>query len=144
MTDSTIPRNATAWFVRITLAVAFLSAVADRFGLWGPPGATNVAWGGWGPFLDYVAVLNPWVPSALIPALGWIATAAEIGLAVGLLIGWKLRWFALGSGLLLIAFALTMTLSVGIKAPLDYSVLSAAGAAFALACISKNIQGTPS
>ncbi len=136
MTDSTIPRNATAWFVRITLAVAFLSAVADRFGLWGPPGATNVAWGGWVPFLDYVAVLNPLVPPSLIPALGGIATAAEIGLAVGLLVGWKLRWFALGSGLLLVAFALAMTFTMGIKAPLDYSVFSAAGAAFVLAIIS--------
>jgi hypothetical protein len=27
-------------------AAGFLSAVADRFGLWGPPGAPNVAWGG--------------------------------------------------------------------------------------------------
>ena len=140
MTDSLITRNATTWFIRITLAAAFLSAVADRLGLWGPPGAVNVAWGGWGPFLDYVAVLNPWAPSALIPALGGIATAAEVVLAVGLLIGWKLRWFALGSGLLLVAFAGAMTFSMGIKAPLDYSVLSAAGAAFALANIS-NKQG---
>ena len=140
MTDSTTTRKATAWFVRIALAVAFLSAVADRFGLWGPPGATNVAWGGWSPFLDYVAVLNPWVPSALMPALGGIATAAEIGLAAGLLIGWKLRWFALGSGLLLVAFALAMTLSIGIKAPLDFSVFSAAAAAFVLSSIS-NKQG---
>ena len=98
MTDSTLTRNATAWFVRIALAVAFLSAVADRLGLWGPPGAANVAWGGWAPFLDYVALINPLVPAALIPALGWIATALEIGLALGLLAGWKLRWFALGSG----------------------------------------------
>jgi hypothetical protein len=136
MTDSPIARNTVAWFVRITLAVAFLSAVADRLGLWGPPGATNVAWGGWDPFLDYVAMLNPLAPPALIPALGWIATAAEIVLAIGLLVGWKLRWFALGSGLLLVVFALAMTFTMGIKAPLDYSVLSAAGAAFVLAIIS--------
>ena len=137
MIDSTITRNAATWFVRITLAAAFLSAVADRVGLWGPPGAPNVAWGGWAPFLDYVAVLNPMAPPALIPTLGWIATAAEIGLAIGLLVGWKLRWFALASGLLLMAFALAMTFTIGIKAPLDYSVLSAAGAAFGLACVSK-------
>jgi hypothetical protein len=79
MIDSTITRNTAKWFVRITLAAAFLSAVADRFGLWGPPGAMNVAWGGWSPFLDYVAMINPLVPDAFIPALGWIATAAEIG-----------------------------------------------------------------
>jgi hypothetical protein len=30
-------------FLRLALGVAFLSAVADRFGLWGPAGAKNVA-----------------------------------------------------------------------------------------------------
>jgi hypothetical protein len=137
MINSTLTRNTATWFVRITLAIAFLSAVADRVGLWGPPGAPNVAWGGWAPFLDYVAVLNPMVPPSLIPTLGGIATALEIALAVGLLVGWKLRWFALSSGLLLAAFALAMTFTIGIKAPLDYSVLSAASAAFILACVSK-------
>jgi hypothetical protein len=51
--------------------------------------------------------------------------------AVGLIVGWQLRWFTLGSGLLLLSFALTMTLALGIKAPLNYSVFSAsAGALF--------------
>jgi hypothetical protein len=31
--------------LRWALAVTILSAVADRFGLWGPSGTTNVAWG---------------------------------------------------------------------------------------------------
>jgi hypothetical protein len=35
------------------------------------------------------------------------------------------------------AFAAAMTFTMGVKAPLDYSVLSAAGAAFVLACIAK-------
>jgi hypothetical protein len=30
-------------YVRLALGTAFLSAVADRFGLWGPPGARNVS-----------------------------------------------------------------------------------------------------
>lgn len=47
---------ASVWFARIALAAAFLSAVADRFGLWGPPGATGVAWGDLKNFNDYVAV----------------------------------------------------------------------------------------
>ena len=46
------------WFLRIALAAGFLSAVADRFGLWGPPGTPGVAWGNWSEFLDYVAALN--------------------------------------------------------------------------------------
>jgi len=32
-------------FARIALGASFLSAVADRFGLWGPYGAKNVSWG---------------------------------------------------------------------------------------------------
>ena len=34
-----------SWAVRVALAATFLSAVADRFGLWGPPGTPGVAWG---------------------------------------------------------------------------------------------------
>lgn len=33
---------ATEWFFRLVLSFAFLSAVADRFGLWGGPGAPEV------------------------------------------------------------------------------------------------------
>ena len=31
-------------FLRIALGISFLSAVADRFGLWGAYGQPNVAW----------------------------------------------------------------------------------------------------
>ena len=31
--------------LRVALAAGFLSAVADRFGLWGMPGTPGVAWG---------------------------------------------------------------------------------------------------
>ena len=31
--------------LRVALAVAFLSAVADRLGLWGPAGTGGVEWG---------------------------------------------------------------------------------------------------
>ena len=40
-----MPVSAAMIVVRIALAVAFLSAVADRFGMWGPPGSKGVAWG---------------------------------------------------------------------------------------------------
>src|SRR5947209_12295890 len=32
-------------FLRLALGVTFLAAVSDRFGMWGPPGSPNVAWG---------------------------------------------------------------------------------------------------
>jgi len=61
---------------------------------------------------------------------------AEMILAIGLLVGWQLRWFALTAGLLLLSFAITMTLALGVKAPLDFSVFAAAGGAFLLAATS--------
>lgn len=123
------------WFLRITLAVGLLSAVGDRFGLWGPPGASNVAWGNWSHFLDYVAVLNGYAPATLIPALGWIATIAEVIIAIGLLVGWKLQEFSIAAGILLLAFALAMTVASGIKSPLDASVYTASAGAFLLSTI---------
>ena len=119
-------------FLRIALAIGFLSAVADRFGLWGPPGSPGVAWGDLTRFNAYVAKLNWFMPARLIPVVGWASTVAETGLALALLIGWKLRWVSLGSALLLLSFGATMTVSLGPKAPLDFSVFTAAAAAFLL------------
>ena len=124
--------RAAAWCVRLALAAAFLSAVADRFGLWGKPGDEGVAWGSVEQYEAYVALLNWFVPKSLIPALGWLATAAEVVIAVGLLVGWRLRWFALAAAVLLATFATAMTAALGPKPPLDYSVWSAAAAAFLL------------
>jgi hypothetical protein len=50
-----------------------------------------------------------------------------------LLLGWQTRATALLSGSLLLLFAVTMTGVLGIKAPLDASVFSAAAGAFLLA-----------
>jgi len=127
--------NSAQWFLRIGLAAGFLSAVADRVGLWGSPGAPNVAWGEWNVFVGYVARLNWFAPALVIPALAWAATLAEMLIALGLLVGWRLRWFALASGLLLLSFALTMTIALGVKTPLDFSVFAAAAGAFLLAAI---------
>ncbi|GMR23755.1 MAG: hypothetical protein BMS9Abin37_2217 [Acidobacteriota bacterium] len=121
------------WFLRIALAAGFLSAVADRFGLWGAPGAPGVAWGKWDAFANYAATLNWYAPAPIATLLAFTATLAEVVFAFGLLVGWRLRWFALGSGLLLLSFALTMSIAYGIKGTLDYSVFAAAGGAFLLA-----------
>lgn len=130
-------RKIAQWFLRIALAAGFLSAVADRFGLWGAPGDPGVAWGAWGPFQSYAGTLNFYAPDALVPVLAWAATIAEVAFAIGLLIGWKLRWFALGSGLLLLSFAVTMSITGGVKGPLDYSVFTASAAALFLASVAR-------
>lgn len=121
------------FFVRYALAVSYLSAVADRFGLWGPPGAAGVAWGAWQPFMHYVGILNWYAPAWALPALGWGATIAEVIIALGLMVGWRMCLFAWASGVMLMIFALTMTMANGVKPPLDYSVLTAAAASFLLA-----------
>lgn len=117
-------------YLRLAIAAGFLSAVADRFGFW--PEKVSV-WHTMDAFLTYTQTLNPWCPAALIPALGWIATVAELLLGIALLIGYKLKWTAIASGALLLMFALSMSYTVGLKPVFDYAVFAASAAAFALA-----------
>jgi thiosulfate dehydrogenase (quinone) large subunit len=121
--------------LRLALGVSFLSAVGDRFGIWGPPGARHIAWGNFAGFTQYTAQLNPWAPPALVPVLAWTATAAELVCGVALITGLFSREAALASGVLLLLFAVGMTIGTGVKSALDASVLSAAAAAFALALL---------
>lgn len=116
-------------FLRLAISVGFLSASADRFGLWSEEVSV---WGNWDAFLEYTQLLNPWFPESMIPAIAIIATAAEIIFGIFLLIGFKTELFAKLSGCLLLIFALSMTFSTGIKGVFDFSVLSASAGAFAL------------
>ena len=120
------------WVLRWALAVTFLSAVADRFGIWGPPGAPGVSWGDWSQFVTYTAKVNSFLPAILAPTLAVIATAAELALGVALILGVFRRPVAWASVILLALFAGAMTVSFGIKAPLGYSVFGDLAAAFAL------------
>src|SRR5215831_19787079 len=119
-------------FLRLALGISFLSAVADRFGLWGVYGQPNVSWGEYARFVDYTAKLNWFLPASMIPALAIVTTAAETLLGFLLVLGWKTRITALLSGVLLAIFALAMTIALGVKAPLNLSVFSAAGGALLL------------
>jgi uncharacterized membrane protein YphA (DoxX/SURF4 family) len=119
--------------LRVALGVGFLSAVADRFGLWGAFGTPNVDWGNFSRFLEYTHTINWFVPEEMIPALGVIATVAEIFLGLLLLAGWHTRATALLSALLLLTFGIAMTLGLGVKAPLNYSVFTGVGGSLLLA-----------
>jgi thiosulfate dehydrogenase (quinone) large subunit len=125
------------WVLRLSLSAGFLSAVADRFGLWSKEVS---AWGNWNNFIAYTKTINPWIPEYFIPVLGYSATFLEIIFGILLLTNFKTVWVAKGSGFLLLLFALAMTFSKGIKTPLDYSVFCAAGAAFALSVFVKPTQ----
>lgn len=123
--------------LRLATAANFLSPVADRFGLWGPPGTGNVVWGNWENFVAYTAQVNSFAPAAIVPSLAVAATVLEIGLPIMLILGFKTRLAALGSALLTLIFALAMAISFGIKAPLDYAVFVDCTSAFLLATIAR-------
>lgn len=122
-------------FVRIAVATAFLSAVADRFGLWGAPGSPNVAWGNWENFVLYSNSLNSFVSPELGEILAFIATGLEIVFALFLLAGYRTRIISIASGILLSFFAVAMTMALGIKSTFDYSVWVGVGACFLLATV---------
>jgi uncharacterized membrane protein YphA (DoxX/SURF4 family) len=119
-------------YLRLALGVAFLSAVADRFGCWGAYGQPNVAWGNYARFVNYTTKLNWFLPATMVPALATVATVVETLFGILLVLGWKTRITTLQSGVLLTTFALTMTMALGMKSPLDFSVFSAAGGALLL------------
>lgn len=119
--------------LRVGLGLGFLSAVADRFGLWGTFGQPNVEWGNYSRFLDYTHSLNWYWPAGMIPVLGAVATGAEILFGLLVLVGWHTRVAARLSGLLLIVFATSMTIASGPKSVLNYAVLTGIGGSFLLA-----------
>jgi thiosulfate dehydrogenase (quinone) large subunit len=128
----TISRYASL-YLRIVLAAAFLTSITDRFGIWGPRGTMNVAWGDMTHFMAYAAKLNPWFPIGVIPVVAWFVTVAETFLALALLLGFHTRMSAQLSGWLLLAFGIGMTAGTGIKSALNASVFSASAGAFLLA-----------
>jgi uncharacterized membrane protein YphA (DoxX/SURF4 family) len=127
-------------FARLALGTAFLSAVADRFGLLGSYGG----WGNFAAFTTYTAKVNSFMPASTIPFLAWTATIAEIVFGLGLVIYGFLparvangsalpRWMALGSSILLLLFGIAMAVGLNVKKPFDYSVFSASACALLLA-----------
>ena len=131
--NSTIGAEIARLFARFALGISFLSAVADRFGLWGPPGGSNVSWGTFTHFVAYTGTVMSLFPSSWTVAFAWASTVGETLLGILLIAGFKTRTASLLSGLLLLSFAMAMVTDLGVKKPLDYSVFSAAAAAFLLA-----------
>ena len=131
--------------LRLSLAAAFLSDVADRFGWWKPFGQGS--WGSMGAFADYTHQLVPFASGWLLTVIVWAATATETGLGVLLLMGWRPRLVGAATCLVLTVFGTAMAVSFGLASPLSYSVFSAASAAAAYAILgtasSRHTIGTP-
>lgn len=124
-----------ALFVRLALAASFLSALADRFGLWGDIGTGEVAWGNFENFVTYTGILLWYLPENLVLISAWLATALELILAVGLIFNVATRYVAGFSSALLLLFAISMTIATGREGPLSYSVWTASAAALLLASL---------
>jgi uncharacterized membrane protein YphA (DoxX/SURF4 family) len=119
--------------LRLSLAAAFLSAVADRFGWWEPFGQGS--WGSMDPFADYTHQLVPIISGSFLTVIVWAATATEATLGVLLLTGWRTKLVGAATCLVLIVFGTTMAVSLGMASPLGYNVFSAASAAAAYAIL---------
>jgi uncharacterized membrane protein YphA (DoxX/SURF4 family) len=116
-------------FLRLAISVTMLSAVADRFGFWGK----NSTWGNWENFEKYTRQITSFLPESLSVFSAYSATFFEILFPLMLLLGFKTKIAAYGAGFLLLIFALSMTIALGAKAPLDYSVWVGSAGAFLLA-----------
>ena len=108
--------------LRIALGITLLVPVADRLILIGMPYEKNISWGNWANFSLYTHKLNPSVSADVADVLAILATLGEAGFGILLVLGLFTRWAALGAGLLIGAFALAMTIALGYKAPISYSV----------------------
>jgi uncharacterized membrane protein YphA (DoxX/SURF4 family) len=95
--------------LRWSLAAAFLSAVADRFGWWEPFGQGS--WGSVGRFVDYAHQLVPFASGWLLTVIVWTATATEAALGVLLLAGWRPRLVGAATCLVLTIFGIVMGIS---------------------------------
>ena len=116
-------------FLRLALAFTMLSAVADRFGFCGE----NSSWGNWQSFENYTKKITSFLPEFLSIFGAYSATFLETIFALFLILGYKTKLTAIGTGILLLIFTLSMSISLGIKAPLDYSVWVGCASAFLLA-----------
>lgn len=127
--------NLAALALRVALAASFLSAVGDRFGLWGEFGTGEVAWGSYPAFASYTQTLLWFLSASTASFLALCATVLEIVLAAALLLGHKIQFVGYASSLLLMMFAICMTFATGVEGPLSYSVWTAAAAAWLLATL---------
>jgi putative oxidoreductase len=119
--------------LRIALGAGFLVTISDRLGLLGPFGNRNIEWGSWENFISYTNTLMPFLDKPAVNIMGAMATLAEAAIGILLIIGFKTRQVAIGSCILTLIFAISMTLFLGIKAPINFAVFPFCTASLLLA-----------
>ncbi len=100
------------------------------------PEEKNISWGNWANFVLYTHKLNPSISAEVASILAILATLGEAGFGILLVLGLFTRWAALGARLLTSAFALAMSIELGYKAPINYSVWVDSAASLLLATFS--------
>ena len=126
--------------LRVILSLNFLVSICDRLGLWGPHGVGNVSWGDWPHFLQFIAALDKFAPSRLVPMLGIMETGLEAVLAVALLIGIAPRVVAWTTVMLLATFAAAMSAALGMSVAAIYGAFSALGGALLLGGVTEHVE----
>ena len=129
----TTKQDISTFLLRMATASGFLSAVASRLNLWGNRSS------GWQNFVSYTAGTNQFLPKSAAPALAVAATIAELSIGLLLLTGYQTKVAATAAAVLTLLFALAMSLSYGIKEPLDYSVFAFSAACFLLSTMPRHI-----
>jgi uncharacterized membrane protein YphA (DoxX/SURF4 family) len=132
----TKPSGIAQLFLRLALGIGFILPVMDRLGWLGLPGTGNVNWGDWAHFVNYTHSLVPFVSRFMAGALGELVTAAEIVFGICLIVGYQLRYVALGAAILTFIFGICMATATGIAAPFNYPVFVFTGAGLVLAEVS--------
>jgi len=90
-------------------------------------------WDNWEKFEAYTGKVTGFLPIYFTSFNAIAATALEIVFGALLIVGLKTRLAAIGAGFLLLLFAISMSISLGIKSALDYSVWVGSAGAFLLA-----------
>ncbi|RYY57463.1 MAG: DoxX family membrane protein [Chitinophagaceae bacterium] len=132
---SNTSRDISQLLLRVFISLGFIFPVLDRLGYLGAAGVNGNAWGNWNNFIGYTQTLMPYFNQATTSVMGTAATILEALFAIGLLLGFKTRLMAIGSGLLTFAFAVSMLLFADYRAPLTYSVFVVSFASFLLASL---------
>lgn len=117
---------------RVLIGIELLGSVADRFGLFGGPGASGVSWGSFAEFTGYVRTLLPDSLGDLDSIVAVAATAAELILGVALVVGIFRSATYLATFVLLTGFSVAMLTSLGWSETLAYAVIPQAAALLVL------------
>lgn len=113
----------------VALGVELVLSVADRFGVLGAPGEPGISWGSWGDFTTYTGILLPWAPDALVTGAAVMATLAEVGLGVVLILGPQWRWAGKLTAGMLLCYLIAMLTTVDFGEVARYGVVIQIGAA---------------